>query len=1133
MVLFLKTIFFLLLVCFSQILLAETPTVGLNLTNNSQVNQNIDRNSLQSKITTLSERKGLDETLKSKVLATYQAAQDELNNITNFEARNTQYKEELKQVPELTKKIQKDIEQLSIKSNKLNSEEFKKVPVDELSQRLILEQDKVKKLEERVKKIDNDLALQETRPNAIRQEMLKAKQDLDHAQKAIKELKTDNGEKLETDAQQLLLKTQIDARLAELTMLESENASYSARLTLLKDQLHLLNLQKNTLIPLLSTIEDVLHDLKAQQAIAQQYELNQVEKELAGKPKVIQNIAKENIEYAQQLQALNNKISLREADKAKVDAQLNQIEADFNKAAKKIDLASLSPPLGKLLHEQRRVLLNKDEFIAQSKIINEETVNTDFQQLVIEERSKQLNNIDAYLEQLIADAPSNTDRMILKVELRSRLTEQVELLNKLAIACNNYLHILGDFDFVRQQKRDKAEQFAKYLDENLLWVRSSESLNFNSIKQLFKASQRVLSPSNWQVVAENFFNLPIKQPFFIFLAVFSTVFLILIKKWCVQRLIFIAEHIGKIYSDKFYYTVEVLIYDAILVAPLPLLSAYIGWLLSNNSDDNFTEGLGIGLMRAAIPWFFLQLFYRLFEPEQGLIRKHFLWQEGSVKLIHSQLAWLRFIYIPCALVIKSTLATKLLISVDELGRLALNISALSLIIFLQRLFHTRYGLIQHLILNHPDGWLSKLRYLYFCLSFTPLITIGFGVTGYYLSAIELQQKIMITLFFILLMVIVYEFAIRWLNLVNRQLAIKNLQQRRKQTHVVHSHVAGSEDPILPVEDILDIPTINAQTIKILNLVFYFNLIIGLWLIWKNIFPAFSFLDHITLWQVKTIVNNKEVFQAITLFNMLLAGIYGFMTVVAVRNFSGAMELLLFQRLALSAGSRYAINQLAKYSLVILGFACVANELGFSWSQVQWLVAALSVGLGFGLQEIFANFVSGIILLFERPIRVGDTVTIGDVSGKVSRIHMRATTLVDFDQKELIVPNKTFITSQLVNWSLSDAITRVVINVGIGYGSDIELAHQVMLETVHSIPLVLKDPEPSVLLVAFKDSALEFSIRVFVSETANRMPVTHELHKRLAVALKEQGIEIPVPQRDIHIRSTVDYSVNKIETFMDV
>ncbi|MEN9757493.1 MAG: hypothetical protein RL755_1680, partial [Pseudomonadota bacterium] len=194
-----------------------------------------------------------------------------------------------------------------------------------------------------------------------------------------------------------------------------------------------------------------------------------------------------------------------------------------------------------------------------------------------------------------------------------------------------------------------------------------------------------------------------------------------------------------------------------------------------------------------------------------------------------------------------------------------------------------------------------------------------------------------------------------------------------------------------------------------------------------------------------------------------------------------------------------------------------NELGGSWSQVQWLVAALGVGLGFGLQEIFANLVSGIILLFERPIRVGDIVTIGDITGKVARIQMRATTLIDGDQRELIVPNKTFITSQLVNWTLSDSTTRIVIPIGIAFGTNVDEAHDLILNMVKSMPLVLSDPEPCVLFVGFGDSTLNFSIRVFVSDPIQRWPVINDLNIALERILRENHIEIPYPQREVRVR----------------
>ncbi|MEO1882332.1 MAG: mechanosensitive ion channel domain-containing protein [Methyloprofundus sp.] len=174
-------------------------------------------------------------------------------------------------------------------------------------------------------------------------------------------------------------------------------------------------------------------------------------------------------------------------------------------------------------------------------------------------------------------------------------------------------------------------------------------------------------------------------------------------------------------------------------------------------------------------------------------------------------------------------------------------------------------------------------------------------------------------------------------------------------------------------------------------------------------------------------------------------------------------------------------------------------------------------------------VSGIILLFERPIRVGDTVTVDNITGTVTRIQMRATTIIDWDHKELIVPNKTFITSQLVNWTLTDPMTRIVVPLGISYGSDIDLAFRTIKEAVCTTPLVLKDPEPSIYFIGFGDSSLDFTIRIYVQELSHRMQVIHDIHIRLIEALRKADIEIPFPQRDLHIRSGyADASGNTIQ-----
>jgi potassium-dependent mechanosensitive channel len=231
-----------------------------------------------------------------------------------------------------------------------------------------------------------------------------------------------------------------------------------------------------------------------------------------------------------------------------------------------------------------------------------------------------------------------------------------------------------------------------------------------------------------------------------------------------------------------------------------------------------------------------------------------------------------------------------------------------------------------------------------------------------------------------------------------------------------------------------------------------------------------------------------------------------------------LEISLLRQLGTSAGERYAYATILKYAITLVGVTLAFNAIGVGWSNIQWLVAAVGLGLGFGLQEIFANFVSGLIILLERPIRVGDTVTIGDVSGTVSRIRTRATWITGFDRKELVVPNKEFVTSRLINWSLSDPVLRIDIRVGIAYGSDTGRALDVLKEVADRNEHILRDPRPQALFLSFGESALDFELRVFSPDLEHRLLIQHQLHMAIDAAFREARIEIAFPQRDLHIRS---------------
>ena len=218
------------------------------------------------------------------------------------------------------------------------------------------------------------------------------------------------------------------------------------------------------------------------------------------------------------------------------------------------------------------------------------------------------------------------------------------------------------------------------------------------------------------------------------------------------------------------------------------------------------------------------------------------------------------------------------------------------------------------------------------------------------------------------------------------------------------------------------------------------------------------------------------------------------------------------------GTRTAITTLCQYGVIAIGIAIFASVLKLDWSRFGWIVTALSVGLGFGLQEVVANFVCGLILLFERPIRAGDIVTVEGTTGKVVKINMRATIITNWDRQDLVVPNKTLITGSFINWTLTASINRVQIIIGIAYGSDTQLARQLLVEIANEHPSLMQEPPPISTFDGFGDSALTISLRAYLPDLEDRLTVITELHTMINQRFEEHNIEIPFPQRDLNLRS---------------
>jgi len=232
------------------------------------------------------------------------------------------------------------------------------------------------------------------------------------------------------------------------------------------------------------------------------------------------------------------------------------------------------------------------------------------------------------------------------------------------------------------------------------------------------------------------------------------------------------------------------------------------------------------------------------------------------------------------------------------------------------------------------------------------------------------------------------------------------------------------------------------------------------------------------------------------------------------NFVLADDVL--PKLSLPRGLPNTILTVTHYLILTIGFLVIVSMLGLDLTKFTIIAGALSVGIGFGLQNVVNNFVSGLILLFERPIKEGDKVEVGSVSGVVKRIGTRASIIRTWQGAEVIVPNANLLSNELTNWTLYDMRRRADIPIGVAYGTDPETVMKVLLDLAHKHPEVIDDPAPAVQFNQFGDSSLDFELRVWT--TGDFVQLSTDLRVELTRALKEHGIEIPYPQRDLHLRS---------------
>ena len=776
----------------------------------------------------------------------------------------------------------------------------------------------------------------------------------------------------------------------------------------------------------------------------------------------------------------------------------------------------LSDAIGALLRRQKALLPNASEYESRARTRDRESSSIRIERMQYEDELAGLANLSAAVADTLSaiDTPTvDLDR--LDTEARLIFEDRRRYLDELIDDCFDINVELALLEETEHALADATDDFERFIDERVLWIRSSPQLWRTDFRMVPDAALWLVSPDNW-LAAWRALRTDIANSALSYIAMTLVIGALLIGRRRARRVI---AETGDVASRRSCFvmtpTWQAVAATMTLCLGYPSIVWFIAVRLVGASDaTGFAQSLGQSLEVLALVLLIVEA-VRYTSLPNGLGEAHFGWSSAVGRRLRQPLFALPLIAIPLLGVALTLEQQSRDPWKDSLGRVCLIAALLLVMVFL--FVQTR----QYRRAQATNSWERRIGGIAELASIgLPGALIVLALGGHSFTAMQLVSRLFQTTGLALAVALGYAIANRGLLVTKRRIAIDQARRVRAAKAAESPDSAGSGEPSLEELAVIDVNAVSAQSRQMFGALAFVALVAGCWWIWADVLPALQFFDKIELWSYSTDGPDGSGKQLVP---VSLGGLLGALIILlglflANRNLPGLLEVSVLQRLSMGPGERYAVKAILRYILAMIGIIWAFGVLGIGWSKVQWLAAAVSVGLGFGLQEIFANFVSGLIILGERPVRVGDWVTAGEVTGKVTRIHMRSTTLVDRDNREWLIPNKELITARLSNWTLSEQVTRVVVPVGVAYGSETEKAVEIMLDIARGTQHVLQNPAPNVVFKSFGDNSLNLELRFFINGRDLYPAILHPVNTEIHDRFKEAGIEIAFPQRDLHIRS---------------
>lgn len=1064
------------------------------------------RNDVQSQLDTLNKQK--DHTASDKlVIEDLTQTLDVLDKIERVKQETALLKQKITQAPD---KLRQATDALNSLSDKDNDEETRKtlasLSLRQLESRVAQLLDDLQTAQNDLSNYNSQLVSLQTQPERVQNTMYTASQQLQQIRNRLNG--TVAGESALRPTQQNLLLAQQALLNAQIEQLRKSLEGNTTLQDTLQKQRDYITANSNRLEHQLQLLQEAVNNkrLTLTEKTAQEAVTPDETARIQAMPLVKQELDVNHQLSQKLITATENGNSLVQQN-IKVKNWLDRALQSERNVKEQISVLKGSLLLSRILYQQQQTLPSADELTDMTNRI----ADLRLEQFEVNQQRDALFQSDAFVAKLEEGHSSEVnnevhDALLQVVDMRRELLDQLnkQLGNQLMMAINLQVN--------QQQLMSVSKSLQEILTQQIFWVNSNKPMDWDWLKSFPQALKDQIGKMkitvNWEKA------LPAVA--IAFLAGLPLLLIAGLIRWRLRWLrnyqAGLAAQVGQLRSDSQLHTPKAIFIDLIRALPVCLLILAIGLILLT-MQLNISELLWAFSKKLTLFWLVFGLCWKVLEKD-GVAVNHFNMPEQLTSHWRRQIVRISLALLPLHFWSVVSELSPLHLMDDVLGQMVILLNLLVITGLVWPMFR--------------ESWRDKESHSIRLVTITvlaivPIALMVLTATGYFYTTLRLAGRWIETVYLVILWNLLYQTVLRGLSVAARRIAYRRALARRQ--NLVKEGAEGAEpqeEPSIALEQV------NQQTLRITMLLMIALFGLVFWAIWSDLITVFAYLDSVILWHYNGTEAGAAVVKNVTMGSMLFALIASIVAWALIRNLPGLLEVIVLSRLNMRQGASYAITTILNYIIIAVGAMTVFGSLGVSWDKLQWLAAALSVGLGFGLQEIFGNFVSGLIILFERPVRIGDTVTIGTFSGSVSKIRIRATTITDFDRKEVIIPNKAFVTERLINWSLSDTITRVVIRLGVAYGSDLDKVKEVLLKAAMEHPKVMHDPEPSVFFTTFGASTLDHELRLYVRELRDRSYTVDELNRTIDRMCRENNINIAFNQLEVHLRNASGEELTEVK-----